>query len=400
MDNRKDDPVNALVPHSLSATIEGSGSGPLAGKTFMVKDLFALRGCKVSNGSPDWYATAGPATETAPAIAQLLEAGATLTGITICDELFYSVLGTNIHYGTPVNARAPKRVCGGSSCGSAAAVAAGRCDFALGSDTGGSIRVPASFCGLYGFRPTHGRIDIAGVTRMAPSYDTIGPLARDVDLLADVARLLLRSPSVEAPLERIIIAEDMLAHAEAPVAAAARDALDRLTHTLPPLDAMEIAGPDLAAWADAFRIIQASEIQTTLMPFALAHAEHLAPSIRERFELAARVTPAEANDAGELRAEITERLRALLPPGTLFAMPTTPTLPPLRDIPDGPLTGPFRALTLGSTCLAGHAGLPQISIPAAEAEGCPVGLSFIGWANGDEALLDLAVRLQPLLPQP
>lgn len=400
MKNRKEDPVNALVPHSLTAPIEGSGSGPLAGKSFMVKDLFALRGRKVSNGSPDWYAATEPATETAPAIAQLLDAGATLTGITICDELFYSVLGANIHYGTPVNARAPERVCGGSSCGSAAAVAAGVSNFALGSDTGGSIRVPASFCGLYGLRPTHGRIDIAGATPMAPSYDTVGPLARDVDLLADVARLLLRSPSVEAPLERIIVAEDMFARAEAPLAAASRDALDRLTHTLPPLDAIAIAGPDLAAWADAFRIIQASEIRTTLMPFALAHAEHLAPGIRERFELAARVTPTEADSAGEARAEITEKLRALLSPGTLLVMPTTPTLPPLRDIPDGPKTGPFRALTLGSTCLAGHAGLPQISIPAAEAEGCPVGLSFIGWANGDEALLDLAVRLQPLLAQP
>jgi amidase len=168
------DPVGALVPHTLQEPIACNGKGPLAGRTFMVKDLFAIEGRKVSNGNPDWYAAASPAEETAPAIRRLLDAGATLTGITICDEFFYSVLGSNVHYGTPMNTHALRHVTGGSSCGSAAAVAAGMCDFALGSDTGGSIRVPGAFCGLYGLRPTHGRIDIADMTPMAPSYDTAG----------------------------------------------------------------------------------------------------------------------------------------------------------------------------------------------------------------------------------
>jgi amidase len=394
------DPVGALVPHTVTRPMEGSAEGPLAGKTFMVKDLFAIAGRKVSNGSPEWYRQAEPATETASAIARLLDAGATLTGITICDEFFYSVLGANIHYRTPLNIRAPRHVCGGSSCGSAAAVAAGMCDFALGSDTGGSTRVPASFCGLYGLRPTHGRIDLGGVTPMAPTYDTIGPLARDADLLADVARLLLQSPSVEAPPERVIVPEDMFARADAGVAEATARALDQLASALPLLDPIVIAGDDLPAWADAFRLIQAFEIQSTLMPFALAHAGRFAPGIRERFEMASRVTAAEAEAARNRRAEISDKLRGLLSPGTVLVMPTTPTLPPLRDTPDGPRTAPFRALTLGSTCIAGHAGLPQISIPAETADGCPIGLSFIGWANGDEALLDLAVRLAPMLPQP
>ena len=157
----------------------------------MVKDLFAIEGRKVSNGNPDWYAAANPATETAPVIRRLLDAGATLTGVTICDEFFYSVLGSNVHYGSPLNVKAPRHVTGGSSCGSAAAVAAALCDFALGSDTGGSIRVPASFCGLYGLRPTHGRIDMTGATPMAPSYDTVGVLARDAGLFRDVGRVLL-----------------------------------------------------------------------------------------------------------------------------------------------------------------------------------------------------------------
>ncbi|MGC1179449.1 MAG: amidase family protein, partial [Methyloceanibacter sp.] len=152
-----DDPVGALVPHTLKEPMPGASSGPLAGRSFMVKDLFTIEGHKAGCGNPDWYAAAPPAKATAPVIQRLLAAGASLTGITVCDEFFYSVLGTNIHYGTPINLRAPGHVTGGSSCGSAAAVAGGLCDFALGSDTGGSVRIPASFNGLYGLRPTHGR---------------------------------------------------------------------------------------------------------------------------------------------------------------------------------------------------------------------------------------------------
>ena len=194
-----DDPVQALVPHTLKEPLAGHGQGPLAGLSFMVKDLFAIEGRKVSNGNPCFYAHATPAQETAPAISRLLDAGATLTGITTCDEFFYSLLGTNVHYGSPINPRAPSHVTGGSSCGSAAAVAASLCDFALGSDTGGSIRVPASFCGLYGLRPTHERISLDGVTPMAPSFDTVGFFAREPELLRKIGHVLLDGERVEAP---------------------------------------------------------------------------------------------------------------------------------------------------------------------------------------------------------
>jgi amidase len=113
--------------------------------------------------------------------------------------------------------------------------------------------------------------------------------------------------------------------------------------------------------------------------------------------MAAAITPAEADTAHILRADVAKRLREMARPGTVIVMPTTPTFPPERDIPDGSSTAEFRTQTLQSTCLAGHAGLPQISIPAGEAADAPVGLSFIGWAGGDEALLDLAVRLEPVL---
>ena len=367
------DPVGALVPHTLQQQISGSGSGLLAGRTFMVKDLFAIEGRKVSNGNPDWYEAASPAKETAQAIRRLLAAGATLTGITICDEFFYSVLGVNIQYGTPVNTQALRNV------------------------TGGSVRVPAAFCGLYGLRPTYGRIDVSGAIPMAPSYDTVGFLARDSALFRAIGRVLLDGARVDASLRRLIIAQDIISRSEASIVEEIWHVLDRIGSALPVPKHIDVAGEDFDDWRNAFRFNQGFEIQSTLMPFALSHADGLSPAIRERFEIAARITPEEVKRARDIRVEAKTRLLDLAKPGTMIVMPTTPTLPPERHILDGASTLKFRAMTLGSTCLAGHAGLPQISIPTANAAGCPVGISFIGWQGGDETLLDLAVKVASLL---
>jgi amidase len=387
------DPIHALVPHTLEEPLLGANDGPLAGLTFMVKDLFAIKGRRVSNGNPDFYEHASPANETAPVIARLLEAGASCTGITICDEFFYSVLGTNAHYGQPVNSRAGRYVTGGSSCGSAAAVAAQMCDFALGSDTGGSIRVPASFSGLFGLRPTHGRITLTGATAMAPSYDTVGVLARDAELFRKANHVLLEGKRVDAPIERLILAQDIVAYSEASADQLLWQTLDALAGAIPKPIHANIAGETIESWRKAFATIQGFEIQSTLLPFVQSHNADLGPGIRERFEIASTITLEEAAAARAVRTQVTEHLRAIAQPGTAIVLPTTPTLPPEREIPDGASFAEFRTLTLQSTCLAGHAGLPQVSVPMGEASGCPVGLSFIGWQGGDEALLDLAVRL-------
>jgi amidase len=309
------DPVQALVPHTLKEPLPGRKQGLLAGTTFMVKDLFAIAGHKISNGSPDWYANARAAPATARAIQWLLDAGASCTGITICDEFFYSVLGWNAHYGQPVNSRAPKRVTGGSSSGSAAAVAAKMCDFALGSDTSGSIRVPASFSGLYGLRPTHGRILVEGVTPLAPSYDTIGYLAREAELFRKVGHLLLEGEPIYTDIERLILAEDFFAHEEAEAKEALWRVLGSIGPALPPPEHRTVAGDDIAEWRNAFRIIQGFEIQSTLLPFIQSHDVNLGPGIKERFEMAAGITSAEAEAARALREEIAARLAMLVPPG-------------------------------------------------------------------------------------
>ena len=181
------DSIGAFVPHSPSP-IAGADDGALVGLGFAVKDLFDISGHVTGGGSPAWLASHAPAHTTSPLVTTLLAAGADLLGKTVCDELFYSVAGENAHYGTPHNVRAPGRIPGGSSSGSAAAVAAALCDFALGSDTGGSVRVPASFCGLYGLRPSHGRVSLEHALAMAPSFDTAGWFTRDAALCARLGR--------------------------------------------------------------------------------------------------------------------------------------------------------------------------------------------------------------------
>jgi len=393
----KNDPIHALVPHTLEEPILGTSEGPLAGLSFMVKDLFAIEGRKTGNGNPNWFEHASPASTTAPVIGALLNAGASLTGITICDEFFYSVLGTNAHYGQPINPRAGRYVTGGSSCGSAAATAARLCDFSLGSDTGGSIRVPASFSGLYGLRPTHGRIDLGGVTPMAPSFDTVGLLARNAGLFRTVGQLLLQGESRKAPIERLILATDIVDYCEASVDQLVWQTLDRLSPALPQVEHAEIAGEEIVTWRKTFATLQGFEIQSTLLPFVQSHNVELGPGIKERFEIASGITLEAAQEARETRRAITAHLKTILQPGTAIVLPTTPTQPPERNIPDGASFAEFRTVTLQNTCLAGLARLPQISIPVGEAAGCPAGLSFIGWEGGDEALLDFAVGVSDLL---
>ncbi|MCZ6511184.1 MAG: amidase [Alphaproteobacteria bacterium] len=389
-----DDAIGCLVPHNITQPIRGSGNGPLAGKTLVIKDLYDTAGRKTGNGSPDFLAASEPATQTAATVQKLLDAGADIVGIAICDEFFYSLTGANAHYGTPQNLRAPGRLPGGSSSGSAAAMAAEMCDFALGSDTGGSVRIPAAFCGLYGIRPTHGRVDLTGGREMAPSLDTAGWFANDAALFKTVGPVVLDDQTVAADIDRLLIAEDGFEQADPAVAQALRAVVDAAAGVLPPSEPVTVAPGGLAAWSEAFRVIQASEVKTTNLPWVEEHQANLGPGIKERFAMAATITPEATAAAQQERDIIRAHMHELVPPGTVVCLPTAPVIAPKVDTPPEGLEF-FRTNTLALTCIAGHSGLPQISLPAATVEGCPVGLSFIGWAGGDEALLDLAVTLAP-----
>jgi amidase len=385
-------PLAAFVPHDLKAPISGTATGPLAGLTCAVKDMYDIAGYRTGGGSPDWLAAATEAASSAAAVRRVLDAGATIIGKTICDEFFFSVTGANAHYGTPVNPRAPGRLPGGSSSGSAAATSAGACDFALGSDTGGSVRVPASFCGIHGIRPTHGRVHLSGAMSMAPSFDVAGWFANGPGVFRGVGQVLLEGAPHSAKVESLIVLEDAFEQADAAAAALLRSALAAMNDDLPPPKEARVAPEGLDPWRECFRVIQGFEIWGIYGEFIERRRPRLGPGVRERFAFAAKVSQRNAEEARKLKAQARDQVRRLAKPGTILALPTTPGVAPRADVPSDSLES-FRANVMRLTCIAGLSGLPQVTIPIGSVSGCPVGLSFIGWAGADEVLLDLAVRL-------
>jgi amidase len=383
---------SAFVPHDLPAPIAGAAEGPLAGLTVAVKDMYDIAGTRTGGGNPDWLDAHPPAASHAAVIRRLLERGATVIGKTVCDEFFFSVTGANAHYGTPINPRAPGRLPGGSSSGSAAAAAAGACDFSLGSDTGGSVRVPAAFCGVYGIRPTHGRIDMTGAMPMAPSFDVPGWFASGPGVLRRVGEVLLDAGGVRARLRELIILDDAFAEADSEVTSLLRAAIDAMAGDLPEPVHDVIAPHGFDLWRESFRVIQAREIWSIYGLFVERHQPKLGPGVRERMEFAATVSERNAEMARQEQRRARERICALVKPGTVLALPTAPCIAPRIDTGAEALES-FRVRVMRLTCLAGLSGLPRVTLPVGSISGCPVGLSFIGWHGGDEALLDLAVKL-------
>ena len=297
---------SAFVPHDISSPIAGAKSGPLAGLTAAVKDMYDVAGYRTGGGSPEWLEAHPPATSNAGAVQKILDAGATIIGKTVCDEFFYSVSGANAHYGTPVNPRALGRLPGGSSSGSASAAAAGACDFALGSDTGGSVRVPASFCGLYGLRPTHGRVDLSGAMAMAPMFDVGGWFASAPGVFRRVGTVLLGGEPVREAIRQLVILEDAFAQADADVATLLRDFIQTATAAIPEKSAATIAPKGFDAWREIFRIVQAREVWKHYGPFIEKHKPRLGPGIKERMEFASSVSE---SDAAALRKRTAARAR-------------------------------------------------------------------------------------------
>ncbi len=389
MTNASDD-YGCFVP-GPRPLVAGATEGPLTGLEFAVKDLIDVAGSVTGCGNPDWRRTHAPASHHAPVVERLLAAGARLAGKTVTDELAFGLEGANVHDGTPRNPRCPDRLPGGSSSGSAVAVAAGLVDFALGTDTGGSVRVPASFCGVFGFRPSHGRLSLEGVMPFAPSYDTVGWFARDGATLARIGKTLLNAPATPAP-RRFLLARDAFALCDPPCAAAlmaAADALDaRCAVTL-------FAGEE-ALWLECYRVLQGAEIWTCLGSWITATSPRFGDAIVARFADAAAVRAALVAEFAPIRRRIMARLAELLAPDTVLVLPTAPCIAPRKGL-SAPAISEFyrRALTLA--CAAGHAGLPQLSLPLAEVDGCPVGLSVVAGAGRDEALLAVAAdHAQPV----
>ncbi len=383
------DRFGAFCRH-CDVAIGGASGGVLAGLTFAAKDNFEVAGFTCCAGNPDWLRTHAPAATTARALSMLLEAGANLVGKTILDELAYSLAGDNIHYGAPINPRAPDRTTGGSSSGSAAAVAGTLCDFALGSDTGGSVRVPASFCGLFGIRPTYGIVPTSGMVPHVPSADTAGWFARDARTLRRVGEVLLGALPHPAAPQRLMILDDLWAIAAADVRQAARPAVHRLGDMVGSVGHAIVCPQGLDGWCGAYGTITGYEAWSNHGGWIERVQPRFAPAIAARYEAAARITADDYRTALRVRGDARARLDAILTPGAVACMPTTPFPAPLRGRADTPAG---RTALMAVTCIASLCELPQVNIPAAAVDGCPVGLSLLGPRGADRMLLDLAARL-------
>lgn len=372
-----------------------TGTGVLDGTRLGVKDLIDIEGAITGGGNPDWAASHAPAARDAPCVAALRRAGARVVGKTISDELAFSLEGENAHHGTPRHPQDPERLPGGSSSGSAAAVAWGEADLALGTDTGGSVRVPAAFCGVAAMRPTHGRIPLEGVLPFAPSYDTVGWFARDGALLLRAGQVLLgtRSGPPRPPL-RLCVSTDALALADPSV----REPLSAWARHIG-IDAERSAfgDSDWRDWLEAYAVLQGLEIRAQLGPWIRRQRPRFGPAIAPRFEAALALDPRQGLPWAEWRAQAMERLAQRMAPDEAWLLPAAPAAALSRQA-DASERGAFyeRALALGA--VAGHAGLPQVVLPLPGGEGLPICVSFVSVRGNDERLLGLAATLAPALP--
>ena len=382
------DDCNAFVPGEMM-TVAPNSAGKLSSLTFAVKELYDVKGFITGAGNPHWKNTHTAARSTAPAVEMLLNEGATLIGKTISDEMAFSLDGENAHYGTPLNSKCPDRIPGGSSSGSAAAVAGGLVDFALGTDTAGSMRIPASYCGIYGFRPTHGAISLEGVHPMAPSFDTAGWFARTPDVLARVGSVLLGIDIPELKVDKFVIARDLFDTKDTGIASKYDAFLQRLSGL--PVDIVEtgLCKPDFSTWIEALRNIQWWELNKAHGAWIFQNLDTFGAEIRGRLEKIASVTRSEMEEKRLVRKQLIRQIESIISPGTIIISPTAPGIAPLkgRSIDEARAS---RINTLRHTCIATIAGLPQISMPLIEQDGCPIGISFLGARGQDGQLLAAA----------
>jgi len=391
--------VNGVVQTlDIKAPRPSAASAELDGLTFAVKDMFDLAGETAGFGCPDWKASHKPANSNAPAVQTLLESGAHLTANTVCDELAFSLDGINEHYGTPINPLAPGCIPGGSSSGPASVVAQGLCDFALGTDTAGSTRVPASYCGLWGLRPSHGSISLDGVLPLGPTFDTVGILARDRHTLSKVWQALTSGQNIgpdtyeSRPTTLIAVSEcfELLDPALLPPVMAMVDKLATLFEQMVKRSVVEDGLETLVANFAAIRGLEAWQCHShwyeTTKP-------SLSAAVSKRFLACAQATAEQAQKARQYRQGAQAAMAGLLEQNIL-CLPTTGQMPPKINATDQELEH-NRSLNLRLNSIASFLGLPQLTIPISDNRlgPLPSGLSLIGKKGSEQTLLALARQL-------
>ena len=377
--------MNYLMPHSPKKDISLNEYGLLSNLNFVLKDMCDVKNFKTSCGNPDFFKKCDFANDYAPFLKDLLNEGPVLKGITVCDEFFYSLIGENGHYGTPTNLNAPSCVPGGSSSGSAAALTTDLYDFSIGSDTGGSVRIPASFCGLIGMRPTHNRINTKGVYPMAPSFDTVGWFANNPEIFQKVGNVLLNNiERSNVDFKQYVVAEDLLELCDAEV----QDNFNNYINVnIPNINKTRLSTNTKAIIADNFRILQGAEVKENIIPWIEKNKPNISPEIRSRIDMASKITDIEVSKALTFRENLIDEIKKSLPEGTIAVFPTSPFSAPKSGQDDESL-GSFRKRLMELTSIAGMTSRPQITIPRLKDKSGPVGISLLGWKYSDEILLN------------
>ena len=384
------DNVGALIDATCS--IAGEPSGSLLEKSFVLKDIFDVKGFKTGFGNPAWMNTHPLATHTNSSVERLLHAGASLRGKSHCDELTYNLFGNNFHYGTPINHASPQRMTGGSSNGSAAAVCADLVDFSIGSDTGGSVRAPASFCGLFGIRPTHGSISLDHSCGLAPSFDTLGWMTKDVSLLRQIGTLLLPNDTNTAPTTPSNTKLYYLKEAFDVIHPEIADVLHQEFAKFGDFSEVSLGNESLIEWADQFRILQGAEVWKNLGPWVSQHWADISPAIRARFEMAQQLSSEQQSQAQIKWLAIQSKMNQILENNAILVLPTVAGIAPLLNAPNDELEI-YRKQCFQLLCISGLSGTPQINLPICTYAGAPLGISILGAQNSDLQLLQIAEDL-------
>lgn len=372
-----------------------TASGPLDGLTVAVKDLYAVPGQPVGAGNPTYLREAPVETAPAAAVAALLAAGASIRGIARTDEFAYNLTGRNAHHGTPPNSAAPTRLPGGSSSGSASAVGLGTAEIGIGTDTAGSVRVPASYQGLWGLRTTHGTVSRDGLLPLAPSFDTVGWLTRSHGVLLAALDATVPPPATAGASDAtvLVVPEELVALVEPAVARSFTAFVDTLDEPVATIRLRDLGIPDPAALQEQMRLVQAAEALAAHGPWIDAHPGALSAVVGDRFRAARANDPDATADAVARLDEVRATIRRALAGRTLL-FPTVPGPAPLLDADTAALER-ARTATTAMTALASVGGLPAVSAPALTVDGAPVGVCLVGGPATDRALVIRAGRMLP-----
>ncbi|XP_026386779.1 outer envelope protein 64, chloroplastic-like [Papaver somniferum] len=397
---------------------------PLSGLTFAVSDIFDIDGYVTGFGNPEWEKTHEPASRTAPVVSSAVEGGATCVGKTVVDELAYSINGDNKHYGEPTNPVAPTRISGGSSSGSAVAVAANLVDFSLGIDAIGGVRVPAAFCGVLGFRPSYGALSNMGTIPVSPSLDTVGWFARDPGMLRRVGHVLLQLSYADTRSPRnIVIADDCFELLKIPVNRIAQVVIksseklfgkqvlkhanldDYLGSKVPSLKQFnerskngEVKTSSLGSLANAMLLLQRHEFKYNHGEWINSTKSVLDSSITRQLQELGEATDAKVDNCQLVWNETRSALHSLLKDDGILVIPTVADLPPKAGAKEAVLED-YQRRASSLLSIATMSGCCQVSIPLGLHEKCPVSVSFVARHGADRFLLDTVQTMYATLQE-